>query len=482
MTDAIRFLLNGEARVVEGLDPTTTVLEYLRGRERLCGTKEGCAEGDCGACTVVVAEPDDQGALTYKAVNSCIRFLPTLDGKQLITVEGLKGADDALDPAQQAMVDCHASQCGYCTPGFVMSLFALRHTNPSPSREDILQALAGNLCRCTGYRPIIEAATRMYDSGSGNAFDAPTRQTAGRMGQFDRLVGLRYEANGHEFIAPRSLDELTAVLKQHPQAHILAGGTDFGLFVTKQHRRFDRLIYLGEVAELRTVTESTTHVELGAGATWSAVLPLLDRHWPSFGELIRRFASPPIRNSATLGGNIANASPIGDGPPPLIALGASVLLLGPDGERELPLDAFFHDYRRTDRRPGEIVALIRLPLPVPGSEFAVYKVSKRLDQDISAVCGAFALRLQNGLVAEARLAFGGMAATPKRARLAENALVGRPWNAATVEAAAVALARDFTPLDDMRASARYRTLTATNLLRRFHLETTGAANARIAYG
>jgi xanthine dehydrogenase small subunit len=211
-------------------------------------------------------------------------------------------------------------------------------------------------------------------------------------------------------------------------------------------------------------------------------LPLLDRHWPSFGELIRRFASPPIRNVATIGGNIANASPIGDGPPPLIALGASLLLLGPDGERELPLEDFFHDYRRTDRRPGEIVALIRIPLPVPGSEFSVYKVSKRLDQDISAVCGAFALRLQNGLIAEARLSYGGMAATPKRARLAENALVGRPWNSATAEAAAAAMARDFTPLDDMRASAGYRTLTAKNLLRRFHLETAGAANARIAYG
>jgi xanthine dehydrogenase small subunit len=482
MTDAIRFLLNGQPRVVEGLDPTTTVLEYLRGAERLCGTKEGCAEGDCGACTLVVAEPDGHGALTYKAVNSCIRFLPTLDGKQLITVEGLKDADGTLHPAQQAMVDCHASQCGYCTPGFVMSLFALRHNNPDPSREDMLQALAGNLCRCTGYRPILDAAKRMYDSGPSDAFEARATAAARTMGQFDRLVGLRYEANGLEFIAPRNLDELTAVLKQYPQAHILAGGTDFGLLVTKRHRRFDRLIYLGEAAELRTVTESATHIELGAGATWSAALPLLDWHWPSFGELIRRFASPPIRNVATIGGNIANASPIGDGPPPLIALGASLLLLGPDGERELPLEDFFHDYRRTDRRPGEIVALIRIPLPVPGSEFSVYKVSKRLDQDISAVCGAFALRLQNGLIAEARLSYGGMAATPKRARLAENALVGRPWNSATAEAAAAAMARDFTPLDDMRASAGYRTLTAKNLLRRFHLETAGAANARIAYG
>ncbi len=413
---------------------------------------------------------------------TCISFLPTLDGKQLLTVEGLKADDGALHPAQQAMVDCHASQCGYCTPGFVMSLFALWHANPDPSREEMLQALAGNLGRCTGYRPILEAARRMYDSGPGDAFDARTQGTVERLRHFARLVGLRYEAEGQEFIAPRSLDELTAVLKQYPQAHILAGGTDLSLVVTKQHRRLERVIYLGEIAELRAVSESATHLELGGGATWSAALPLLERHWPSLGELIRRFASPPIRNAATIGGNIANASPIGDGPPPLIALGASVLLLGPDGEREIPLEAFFHDYRQTDRRPGEIVALVRIPLPAAGSEFAVYKVSKRLDQDISAVCAAFALRLQNGLVAEAQLAFGGMAATPKRARLAENALVGRPWNSATIEAVAAALARDFTPLDDIRASARYRTLTAKNLLRRFHLETTGAANPRIAYG
>jgi len=482
MTDAVRFLLNGEARVVEGIDPTTTVLEYLRGTERLCGTKEGCAEGDCGACTVVVAEPDGRGTLTYKAVNSCIRFLPTLDGKQLLTVEGLKAADGTLHPVQQALVDCHASQCGYCTPGFAMSLFAFRHSNPNPTHEDSLQALAGNLCRCTGYRPILDAAKRMYDSGTGDTFDTQAGDTARRLKPLDRLVGLRYAANGQEFIAPRSLDELTAVLKQHPQAHILAGGTDFGLFVTKQHRSFERIIYLGEIPELRTVSASATHLELGSGTTWSVALPFMEKHWPSFGELIRRFASPPIRNAATIGGNIANASPIGDGPPPLIALGASLLLIGPDGERELPLEAFFQDYRQTDRRPGEVVALVRIPLPVPGSEFAVYKLSKRLDQDISTVCAAFALRLQNGLVAEARLAFGGMAAIPKRARLAESALIGRPWNSAAVEAAIAALARDFTPLDDMRASARYRTLTARNLLRRFHLETTGAANARIAYG
>ncbi len=481
MTDAIRFLLNGEERTVEGLDPTTTVLEYLRGHERLCGTKEGCAEGDCGACTVVLSEPDTNGQLAYRAVNSCIRFLPTIDGRHVITVEGLKDKDGALHPVQRAMVEAHASQCGFCTPGFVMSLFALWHTQKSPSREDVLQTLAGNLCRCTGYRPIIDAAQRMYEGPAEDRFDGD--YTAfGRLRRLSRLTGLDYAGQGKAFLAPRSLDELADVLRRHPEASLLAGGTDFGLFVTKQHRDFARIVWLGEIAELRNITTSVTHVEIGAGASWTDALPVLEQHWPSFGELVRRFASPPIRNSATVGGNIANASPIGDGPPPLIALGATVVLLAADGERELLLEEFFRDYRQTALQRGEIVARLRIPLPPAGLEFAVYKVSKRIDQDISGVCGAFALRVFGGIVSEARIAFGGMAATPRRAPLAEAALVGRPWTLATAAAAGAALDRDFAPIDDFRASAAYRRLAAKNLLRRFCLETTGTAEARIAYG
>lgn len=481
MTDAVRFLLNGDERAVDGLPPTTTVLQYLRTTERLCGTKEGCAEGDCGACTVVVATCDDTGAMTYEAVNSCIRFLPTLDGKQLITVEGLKGDDGALHPVQRAMVDCHASQCGFCTPGFVMSLFALWHADRAPTRETVLEALAGNLCRCTGYRPILDAARRMYDGAAEDGFDRDRADTAAQLARLQRLVPLHYRHDGREFLVPRNLDELLEIRRRHPAAHLLAGGTDFGLWVTKQHREFDRVVWLGEVAELRELRTTDSHVEIGAGVTWTQALPVLERHWPSLGELVRRFASPPIRNGATIGGNVANASPIGDGPPPLIALGATLVLLGPEGEREIALEDFFLDYRKTDLKPGEIVARIRVPLPGPGLEFAVYKLSKRLDQDISAVCAAFALRIESGLVAEARLAFGGMAATPKRARLAEAALAGRPWTLASVERAIAALERDFAPIDDMRASAAYRMTTARNLLRRFHLETTGAP-ARIAYG
>lgn len=481
MTDAVRFLLNGDERAVDGLPATTTVLEYLRTRERLCGTKEGCAEGDCGACTVVIAEPDGNGGLAYEAVNSCIRFLPTLDGKQLITVDGLKGESGELHPVQRALVDAHGSQCGFCTPGFVMSLFALWHANKAPSRETVVEALAGNLCRCTGYRPILDAAQRMYDGASEDKFDRAAAATAARLSGLRRLAPLHYRDGGGEFLVPRTLDELGDILRRHPAAHVLAGGTDFGLWVTKQYREFDRVVWLGEISALREIRTTETHVELGAGVTWTEALPALERHWPSLGEMIRRFASPPIRNSATIGGNIANASPIGDGPPPLIALDATLVLRGPEGEREIALESFFHDYRKTDLKPGEIVARVRVPLPPGGQEFAVYKLSKRLDQDISAVCAAFALRIENGLVAEARLAFGGMAAIPKRARLAEAALAGRPWTSAAVERAVSALDRDFAPIDDMRASAAYRMLAAKNLLRRFQLETSGAT-ARIAYG
>jgi xanthine dehydrogenase small subunit len=481
VTDAVRFLLNGEERVVEGLDPTTTVLEYLRNHERRCGTKEGCAEGDCGACTVVLAEANNRGTIDYKAVNACIRFLPCLDGRHLITVEGLKDGDGELHPVQRALVESHSSQCGFCTPGFAMSLFALWHKDKSPTREEVLQTLAGNLCRCTGYRPILDAARHMYEGPSEDKYDRDATMY-GRLKRLGRLTGLHYVAEGKEFFAPRTLAELGETLKRHPDARLLAGGTDFGLLVTKEHREIPRVVWLGEIAELHSVATSEGVLEIGCNATWSDALPALERYWPNFGEFIRRFASPPIRNVATVAGNIANASAIGDGPPALMALGASVVVIGLHGEREMPLEEFFIDYRKTTLRPSEIVAKVRVPLPSPGLEFAAYKLSKRLDQDISAVCAAFALRIEGGIVKEARIAYGGMAAVPKRARATEAALIDRPWTVPTVMAAAGCIEQDFAPIDDFRATAAYRMTVAKNLLRRFHLETTGVADARIAYG
>ena len=483
MGEPIRFLLNGEERTVKDVDPTMTVLEYLRTVERKCGTKEGCAEGDCGACTVVVARPDDAGGLVYEPVNSCIQFLPTLDGKQVITVEGLRQPDGAQHPVQKAMVDTHGSQCGFCTPGFVMSLFALWHRTKAPSKEDTLQALAGNLCRCTGYRPILEAAASMYRGQAKDQFDATSADVAHRLMALRRAHGLAYVARGRSFFAPRTLAELADILQRYPNAMLLAGGTDFGLWVTKQHRSFPCIVFLGELAELRRIVRGTTHLEIGAGVTWEAALPELAALHPELREFLLRFASVQIRNAATVGGNIANASPIGDGPPPLIALGASLVLSGPQGERELALEDFFKSYRKTDLRAGEIVARVRIPLPPRDLRFAVWKVSKRFDQDISAVCGAFALRFADGHVLSARIAFGGMAAVPARARAAEAALAGRPWNLATVQTAMAAIERDFAPISDARASRDYRLLVARNLLLRLYHELAAEAQARVsAYG
>ncbi|HEX2116036.1 MAG TPA: xanthine dehydrogenase small subunit [Alphaproteobacteria bacterium] len=484
MAEAIRFLLNGVPRAVSDIDPNTTVLEYLRVTERLCGTKEGCAEGDCGACTVVLARPDGTGRLAYEPVNSCIQLLPTVDGKHLITVEGLKAADGSLHPVQRAMVEAHGSQCGFCTPGFVMSLFALWHRNKAPTREETLQALAGNLCRCTGYRPIIDAACATPDGSPSDQFDATADATATALAALGRDRGLAYFAGRNAFFAPRSLAELAEILRSYPNAVLLAGGTDLGLWITKQHRRFACIVSLGEVAELRRVERGATHLEIGAGASWSACADALAALHPSLEELLLRFASVQIRNAATIGGNIANASPIGDGPPPLIALGATVVLVGPQGEREVAVEDFFLAYRRTALRAGEIVARIRIPIPDPAMKFAVWKVSKRFDQDISAVCGAFALRFVDGHIASARIAFGGMAAIPARAKLAEAALAGEPWTLAAAQAAAAALDRDFVPITDMRASRDYRARVARNLLLRFYHETAGAApETRVrAYG
>ncbi|MFO1363173.1 MAG: xanthine dehydrogenase small subunit [Burkholderiales bacterium] len=488
---AIRYLLDGEVRTVRDVDPTRTVLQHLREDLGRTGTKEGCAEGDCGACTVVLAELDGK-RVRYRAVNACIRFLPTLDGRALFTVESLKDrATGALHPVQQALADGHGAQCGFCTPGFVMSLFALYKTVPDPDRRALNDALAGNLCRCTGYRPIVDAGRAMYALGAAlppaeqdalraSAAARSRAATQGESALARALAGLRRRAglalahpNG-DFHAPRTVAELARLRERLPDARLLAGGTDVGLWVTKQHRRLGDLIYLGNVAELRQIDTTATHVEIGAAVTLADAFAALEAHHPALRELWRRFASPPIRNAGTLAGNVANGSPIGDAMPPLIALGASVVLRRGAARRELPLEDFYLAYQKTALEPGEFVERVRVPRPRPGLRLAAYKVSKRFDQDISAVCGAFALELDGDTVRAARVAFGGMAATPRRAPACEAALAGRAWTAETCAAAADALAKDYTPIADLRASAGYRLAVARNLLRKFHLESSGA--------
>ncbi len=476
----VRFLLDGELIELEDVDPTRTVLQFLREDLRRTGTKEGCAEGDCGACTVVVAEVARAGdEITLSAVNSCIQFLATLDGKELITVESLAPPGSDLHPVQRAMVEHHGSQCGFCTPGFVMSLFALYKTNPKPSRRDVDDALAGNLCRCTGYRPIIAAAEAMYriagDDGDWLRQPAGTGAAPAphvkKLRSLVRRIALSVNHDGRRFFAPQEVDELARLLEQHPRATLLAGGTDVGLWVTKQHRRLDVVIYTGRVAELTEIREAPAHIEIGAAVTLTEAMPVILKHYPLLDELFLRFASPPIRNAATLGGNIANGSPIGDSMPALMAAGTTILLRRGGQHREVTLEDFYLDYQVNDLAPGEFIETVRIPTPRDGVVLQSYKVSKRFDQDISAVCTAYRLALDGERVASIRIAAGGLAATIKRAEHCERALAGQVWNEAAIDAAARALEKDFSPITDMRASRDYRLRVCQNLLRRFYLET-----------
>ncbi|MGI9260435.1 MAG: xanthine dehydrogenase small subunit [Woeseiaceae bacterium] len=482
----VRFVLDGEIVTIEDADPTRTVLQFLREDIKRTGTKEGCAEGDCGACTVVVAEVDETGErLQARAINSCIQFLPTLDGKELLTIESLADAGNRLHPAQKAMIDAHGSQCGFCTPGFVMSLFALYKNNAAPGRREVDEALAGNLCRCTGYNPIAAAALNMYGEESSRddwRYRADGDQTSddensrvARLKKIRRSGSLHITGDNRQFLVPSDISALADLLLQNPSATILAGGTDVGLWVTKQHHVLDTVIYVGEIAELTRATVTGAHLDIGAAVTLTDAMPLILEHYPSLAELFIRFASPPIRNAGTLGGNIANGSPIGDSMPALLALQTQLVLRKGRQTRTLPLADFYLAYQETALRKGEFVERILVPLPTDGLHLESYKISKRFDQDISAVCAAFSLRLENNRVTTFFAAFGGMAAIPARAMNCERALVGQEWNSESIAAAMHALDDDFTPLTDMRASAAYRRQVGKNLLQRFFLDSNSSS-------
>jgi xanthine dehydrogenase small subunit len=481
----IRLVIDGEIVRVRGVSPQTTLLEFLRERLGRTGAKEGCAEGDCGACTVVIVERSNNGdSLSWRPVNACIRLLPTLDAKAVVTVESLKAADGTLHPAQTALVECHGSQCGFCTPGFVMSLFGLYKNAHAPTRGMIDDALSGNLCRCTGYRPIIDAAQRMGALPAPLGWRGPGIDARGRrivsdeertltrtLASLERVHTFAYEHGGQSYYAPAALAELCALCETHPDAQLVAGATDVGLWITKQHRELGTLIHIGNVRELLALERGPEYLHIGAAVSLRDAFAALDEEYPVLAEVWARFASVPIRNAGTLGGNVANGSPIGDSMPALIALGASVLLRRGNVQREMPLEDFYVAYRKTALAAAEFVEAIRVPRAQPGSELRAYKVSKRFDQDISAVFACFHLRLSSGGIESARIACGGVAATPRRAPKCEQALAGRDWNEATLEAAQAALAADFAPIGDMRASAAYRHAALCNLLRRFYHET-----------
>lgn len=475
----IYFYLNGHKHQVQDVSPTQTVLQYLREQLRLIGTKEGCAEGDCGACTVTEASLDTEGNVHYRAMNACIRFLPTIDGKSLWTVEGLTSAGAALHPVQQALVDHHGSQCGFCTPGFVMSMYTMYQNGlRSPSREQVLQNLSGNLCRCTGYRPIIDAACSMADYPVVALDQELVKQQLQELASQNTATLILQDAD-QLYSAPTDIDQLAEQILKRPQATILAGGTDAGLWVTKQLKTLNDIIYLGNVRGLATIERTDSYLEIGASVLLNDAYAAIAQEYPEVAELWERFASMPIRNSGTLVGNLANGSPIGDSAPFLIAIDAQVVLRKGSALRTLALDKLYLDYRKQDREPAEFLQAVRVPLRRSGMQVATYKLSKRFDQDISAVCSAYALELDQGKVSSVCIAHGGMAATSKRAHHTEAALLGQTWDEANLRLAMAQMASDYQPMTDMRATGDYRLNVAQNLLYRFYLETTGQGATRV---
>jgi xanthine dehydrogenase small subunit len=491
MRNHVTLLLNGQAIEIVGLEPTTTVLQWLRTNRRLIGTKEGCAEGDCGACTIVVGHLHD-GGVRYHAVNSCIAFVPMLEGASIITVEAMAGPGGVLHPVQQALVESHASQCGFCTPGFVMSLYALYlNHQKAPAREVLNTWLAGNLCRCTGYGSIATAATRMFDLPRPN-WDQERRvaDLAGLLAIAHRAT-LSIQGKAAHLLSPASVAALAESCDAHPGATLVAGATDVGLWVTKHGRALPVMIATNRVRDGRFATVDVVDtpnssgpvaargrlIWIGAGVTHADAADKIPV--PALREIWRRFAGLQIRNVGTIGGNLANGSPIGDLAPALIALNATLHIgTHPHRTRTVPLEQFFIDYGRQDLKPGEFVLGVEFSLSQEEADLlAVHKVSKRFDDDISAACGAFNIGVTDGVVSSARIAFGGMAAIPKRARAVEAALLGQPWTEATIAAASTKFADDFQPISDMRASAAYRLRIAQNLLQRVYLERNHATTA-----
>ena len=449
MADRIRFVLNDLPVELDAPSPMTTLLDWLRDHRGLKGTKEGCAEGDCGACTVVLERADGR----REAINSCIALLGQLDGEAVRTVEGLRRPDGTPHPVQTAMAEADATQCGFCTPGFVMSAYAFAAGGEKPDLETVHDALAGNLCRCTGYRPIVEAMTRLAGLPIEPAAVASVHTGSAAFGSFH---------------SPRSLGELLALRARQPEALLLAGATDLGLLASRARKPPAAVIHVAHVPELTAIREGEKKITIGAAATYAEAMPVLIAHYPALKPYLSRLGSRQIRTMGTIGGNIGTASPIGDMPPVLLALEARLTLVSTRGARDLPLEDFFLGYRKTALAPDEVIQSLTVPRLWPGEVFFCDKLSKRRDQDISTVAAGYRLRIKQGKIEDARIGFGGMAATPKRASHVEEALKGQALSAATFESAAAAVAQDFQPIDDWRGSASYRVTAAANLLRRLY--------------
>jgi xanthine dehydrogenase small subunit len=467
--NALEFMRRGELVGIDKFAPDTMLLEYLRLTEKSKGTKEGCNEGDCGACTVVLGTPHN-GGVRYQAVNACILLLGQIHGKELITVDDL-ARGGVLHPVQQAMVDAHASQCGFCTPGFVMSLFSLAHEDRKVSREDVVEQIAGNLCRCTGYRPIIDAGLAACDKADDHWHKVQAETCA----TLEKIKGDLFVGDTNSFFAAPSTSEALADLTAtYPEATVVSGATDVGLWINKQMRPQPRIIYTGAAKDFAQIVDHGDHISIGAGATYADAYEALGNISPDLSVLLKRIGARQVRASGTIGGNIANGSPIGDMPPALIALDATLHLRMGKTERTMKLEEFFIAYGKQDRKPGELVWRIDVPKPEANQIFHCAKITKRRDDDISAVMGAFLFTVENEKIIAARIAYGGMATTPKRALKTEAALLGK-----TLDQALAIQLDDYEPIADMRASAEYRKSAANALLHKALLTAAGQTETRV---
>lgn len=474
---AINFILNNVEMELTGFEPDLLLLDYIREEKRLTGTKEGCAEGDCGACTVLVGRLN-HGNLEYASANACIRFMATLDAKHVITIEGI--ADGALKPLQDAMVKYHGSQCGFCTPGIMISLFALLMENAQPTVEDIEIALQGNLCRCTGYEPIVKATLSLLgDETCAKWLIAQRQMITDKLKSMSHKNSIEIRKNGKTALIPKTEGALVNGIENNPNAKLVAGATDVGLWVTKQFHDIHPAIFIGDVQTLEAV-DVENGLTIGANTTYAKSLEYLAEYHSAFRQLIQRIGGAQIRNAGTIGGNIANGSPIGDMAPALIALNATLNLKSVRGTRQIPLETFFIEYGKQDLETDEFVKSIHIPPLTRFQKVRFYKISKRRDEDISTVMIAFNLHIRDGIVEETRIALGGMAGTPKRAINAERFLMGKPMSEANMEEASLRLSDDFSPLSDWRASAEYRMIVAKNLFIKYALEMQSEATSHAA--
>ena len=460
MGNIIRFVFENKIHEIKNLDPNETILNFIRLRLKKTGTKEGCAEGGCGACTVVIGQLEKNNII-YKAINSCIAFTTSLEGKQLLIVEDLMQKNGSLHPVQTAMVNFHGSQCGFCTPGFVMSLFSMYKNNTFYDKETIEETISGNLCRCTGYRPIIDAA-KSLNNRKPDQFKKSEKKTIALLNKI-RPKNIFINIENKKYFAPRTVIELKKIIKKYPKVKFLSGGTDMSLIVTKQKKDIENIVYLNSIDELNYIKENNKYIEVGATTPLIKFELFIKKYYPDFNTILKRYGSVQIRNVATIAGNIATASPIGDSLPLLLSLDASISIESFNKKSRLSLNDFFISYRKTKLKKGQFISSIRIPI-YKKNIFKAYKISKRIDDDISSVCASFNLAIVNKKIKTIKIAYGGMAPTPKRAIHCEKILLNSDFSEEIILKAQICLEKDFQPIDDMRASKNYRMEIAKNLL------------------